>query len=144
MSLAAEARNNVANGGLPIAAALLVNESLKSRGVNQRVSGNDPTAHAEMVCLRNAGRMHAKDYRNSILVTTLSPCDMCAGAILLYKIPIVVIGDGVNFRGPEDYLRSRGVELVHLHDEDCENMMREFIGKNPALWDEDIGLLPRD
>jgi cytosine deaminase len=92
-----------------------------------------------MDCLENAGRLSSRDYRRAVLFSTLSPCDMCSGAILLYKIPIVVIGEHQTFQGPEEYLRSRGVELVILNHEECIRMMSEFITNNPELWNEDIG-----
>ena len=95
--------------------------------------------HAEMDCLENAGRLDAADYRNSVLYSTLSPCDMCSGAVLLYGIPKVVIGENKTFQGPEQYLRSKGVELEILDDQECLQLMREFIATNPALWNEDIG-----
>jgi cytosine deaminase len=95
--------------------------------------------HAEMDCIENAGRLKASDYRRAILYSTLSPCDMCSGTALLYKIPKIIIGENKTFRGPEDYLRSRGVELVILDDPTCIQLMEEFIASRPALWNEDIG-----
>ena len=95
--------------------------------------------HAEMDCLENAGRLNASAYRRATLYTTLSPCDMCSGAVLLYGIPKVVIGENRTFRGPEEYLRSRGVELVVVDNEECRQLMEHFIGGNPELWYEDIG-----
>jgi cytosine deaminase len=96
--------------------------------------------HAEMACFENAGRMHASDYHRATLYSTLSPCDMCSGAILLYGIPKVVIGENRTFRGPEDYVRSRGVELVVIDDPECRQLMESFITNNPELWNEDIGV----
>ena len=95
--------------------------------------------HAEMDCIENAGRLKAGDYRRAVLYSTLSPCDMCSGTALLYKIPKIIIGENKTFRGPEDYLRSRGVELVILNDPTCIQLMEEFIASRPALWNEDIG-----
>ncbi|MEK7640571.1 MAG: nucleoside deaminase [Patescibacteria group bacterium] len=133
------AKENAQFGYLPIASILVVEKRLYTGGVNERVQRNDPTAHAEIVCLRNAGRLSPAAFRKSVLYTTLSPCDMCAGAILLYKIPLVIIGENRNFKGPEKYLESRGVKLVRAQDKDCIALMKEFIEKNPALWNEDIG-----
>jgi cytosine deaminase len=96
--------------------------------------------HAEMDALENAGRLTARDYQRATLYSTLSPCDMCSGTALLYKIPKIVIGENQTFRGPEDYVRSRGVELVILHDAECIRLMREFIAARPELWNEDIGV----
>jgi len=110
-----------------------------ARGHNQRVQKGSAVLHAEMDCLENAGRLAAADYRNAVLYSTLSPCDMCSGAILLYEIPRVVIGENRTFRGPEDYLRSRGVELAIVDDPDCRRLMEAFIATSPELWNEDIG-----
>jgi cytosine deaminase len=95
--------------------------------------------HAEMDCLENAGRLTASDYRRAVLYSTLSPCDMCSGAILLYRIPKVVVGENRTFQGPEDYLRSRGVELEIVDNAECRQLMQDFIASNPSLWNEDIG-----
>ena len=110
------------------------------RGRNRRVQRGSPVLHAEMDCLENAGRLSARDYQRATLVTTLSPCDMCSGAILHYKIPTVVIGENRTFHGPEDHLIARGVRLVQLDDEECYRMMQDFIRDNPRLWNEDIGV----
>ena len=96
--------------------------------------------HAEMDALENAGRLSASDYKKSTIYSTLSPCDMCSGAILLYGIPVVVIGENQSFKGPEDYVRNRGVEVIVLQKQICISMMQEFIRENPALWNEDIGV----
>jgi cytosine deaminase len=103
------------------------------------VQKNSSILHAEMDCIESAGRLSAAEYRKATLYSTLSPCDMCSGAILLYRIPTVVIGESITFRGPEDYLRSRGVTLRILSDEKCILMMKEFIERSPRLWNEDIG-----
>jgi len=134
-----EARKGLAEGGIPIGAVLVIGGKIVGRGHNRRVQEESPTLHAEIDCLENAGRLTAKEYRQAVLYSTLSPCDMCSGAILLYKIPKVVVGEHRTFRGPEEYLRSRGVELVVLDEEECFRMMEEFISASPALWEEDIG-----
>ena len=134
-----EAKKGLIEGGIPIGAVLVIEGNIVGRGHNRRVQKGSPTLHAEMDCLENAGRLKAGDYRRGVLYSTLSPCDMCSGAVLLYNIPRVVIGENQTFQGPEEYLRSRGVELVILNDEECIQMMRDFIAANPELWDEDIG-----
>jgi cytosine deaminase len=110
------------------------------RGHNRRVQKGSPTLHAEMDCLENAGRLKARDYQRAVLYSTLSPCDMCSGTVLLYKIPKVIIGENKTFQGPEDYVRSRGVELVILNLQECISLMEEFIAAHPELWNEDIGV----
>jgi creatinine deaminase len=134
-----EARQGLAEGGIPIGAVLVIDGNIVGRGHNRRVQKGSAVLHAEMDCLENAGRLRAGDYRRAVLYSTLSPCDMCSGAILLYKIPRLVIGENRTFQGPEDYLRSRGVELVILNDEECIKMMTDFIATKPELWYEDIG-----
>lgn len=134
-----EARKGLAEGGIPIGAVLVIDEKIVGRGHNRRVQKGSAILHAEMDCLENAGRFKASEYRRAVLYSTLSPCDMCSGSVLLYKIPKIVIGEHQTFQGPEEYLRSRGVELVILDDEECIRLMREFIAANPELWDEDIG-----
>lgn len=135
----AEAEAGLAEGGIPIGAVLVVDGEIVGRGHNQRVQRGSPTLHAEMDALENAGRLTAAAYRRSTMVSTLSPCDMCTGAILLYGIPHVVIGENVTFRGPEDLSRSRGVRLEIVQDERCIDLMRRFIAEHPEVWDEDIG-----
>ncbi len=135
----AEAKQGLAEGGIPIGSVLVINNEIVGRGHNRRVQSGSPVLHAEMDCLENAGRLSAGDYQRATLYTTLSPCDMCSGAILLYKIPKVVIGENATFRGPETYLEDRGVELIQLHDAECLQLMRDFIRDNPELWNEDIG-----
>jgi creatinine deaminase len=134
-----EARQGLAEGGIPIGSVLVIDGRIVGRGHNRRVQRGSAILHAEMDCLENAGRLRARDYQRSVLYSTLSPCDMCSGAALLYGIPKIVIGEDRTFRGPEDYLRSRGVELVILNDGECIQLMREFIAARPELWNEDIG-----
>ncbi len=134
-----EARKGMESGGIPIGSVLVIDGKIVGRGHNQRVQKGSPVLHAEMDCLENAGRLKSSDYRKSVLYSTLSPCDMCSGAILLYDIPNVVIGENRTFQGPEDYLRGRGVELTVVDDNECRQLMRDFIAANPTLWNEDIG-----
>ncbi|HSD68778.1 MAG TPA: nucleoside deaminase [Woeseiaceae bacterium] len=135
----AEAHRGRDAGGVPIGSVLVIDGTIVGRGHNQRVQKGSVVLHAEMDCLENAGRLGAADYRKATLYSTLSPCDMCSGAILLYRIPRVVIGENLTFRGPEDYLRSRGVELRHAHSDECRKLMTDFIDASPTLWNEDIG-----
>jgi cytosine deaminase len=135
----AEARAGLAEGGIPIGGALVHGDRVLGVGHNRRVQLGSAIRHGETDCLENAGRQPASMYAGSTMVTTLSPCDMCTGAILLYGIPRVVVGENTTFYGGEDYLRSRGVEVVVLDDEECITMMRDFIAANPELWNEDIG-----
>ena len=136
----AEARKGQAAGGIPIGSVLVIDGRIAGRGHNQRIQKNSSVLHAEMDCLENAGRLTASDYRNAVIYSTLSPCDMCSGAILLYGIAKVVVGENRTFQGPEEYLRSRGVQVDILNDEECEHMMRDFIAADPVLWNEDIGV----
>jgi cytosine/creatinine deaminase len=136
----AAARTGLAEGGIPIGAALVVDGGVVAVGHNKRVQEGSAIKHGETDCLENAGRLPASVYARATMVTTLSPCDMCTGAILLYKIPRVVIGENRTFYGGEDLLRARGVEVVVLDDDDCVAMMTEFIAANPSLWNEDIGV----
>ena len=135
-----EARQGLAEGGIPIGSVLVLDGKIVGRGHNRRVQKGSPTLHAEMDCLENAGRLKAKDYQRAVLYSTLSPCDMCSGTVLLYKIPKVIIGENKTFQGPEDYVRSRGVELVILNLPECISLMEEFIVARPELWNEDIGV----
>lgn len=135
-----EARKGLAAGGIPIGSVLVIDGRIVGRGHNQRLQKGSPVLHAEMDCLENAGRLPAADYRRAVLYSTLSPCDMCSGAILLYGIPKVVVGENQTFQGPEDYLRSRGVELEVVDNKACQQLMRDFIASNPSLWNEDIGV----
>lgn len=134
-----EARAGLAEGGIPIGSVLVLDGQIIGRGHNRRVQKGSAILHAEMDALENAGRLRADQYRRCVLYSTLSPCDMCSGAALLYGIPKIVIGENQTFRGPEDYLRSRGVELVIVNDPTCIGLMRDFIARNPQLWNEDIG-----
>lgn len=134
-----EAQKGLAEGGIPIGSVLVVGGRIVGRGHNRRVQRGSAILHAEMDCLENAGRLKASDYRRATLVSTLSLCDMCSGAVLLYGIPKVVIGENRTFRGPEAYVRSRGVEVVLMDDTKCREMMESFIEDHPTLWNEDIG-----
>jgi cytosine deaminase len=135
-----EARQGLAEGGIPIGSVLVLDGKIVGRGHNRRVQKGSPTLHAEMDCLENAGRLKARDYQRAVLYSTLSPCDMCSGTVLLYKVPRVIIGENKTFQGPENYVRSRGVELVILNLEECISLMEEFIAARPELWNEDIGV----
>jgi cytosine deaminase len=134
-----EAKKGLSEGGIPIGSVLMHEGKIIGRGHNQRVQRGSVIHHGEMNCLENAGRLSAEVYRGCTIYTTLSPCPMCTGAILLYGIPRVVIGENVTFQGAEDSLRAAGVELEVRQDAECIRMMREFIEKNPELWNEDIG-----
>jgi cytosine deaminase len=135
----AEARKGLEAGGIPIGSVLVLDGKIVGRGHNQRVQKGSPVLHAEMDCLENAGRLSASEYARSVLYSTLSPCDMCSGAILLYKIPRVVIGENRTFRGPEERLRARGVDLEIADSAECVQLMSDFIRDNTELWNEDIG-----
>ncbi|ADG89258.1 tRNA-specific adenosine deaminase [Thermobispora bispora] len=141
MRLAIEqARIGLSEGGIPIGAALVADGEVLGVGRNRRVQEGSAIRHGETDCLENAGRLPARVYRKSTLYTTLSPCHLCAGAVLLYGIPRVVIGENRTFTASEGLLRQHGVELVVLDLDECVQMMREFIAANPALWNEDIGV----
>lgn len=135
----AEARSGLAEGGIPIGAALVVDSEVLGAGHNRRVQLGSPIRHGEIDALEAAGRLPASVYRRATMVTTLSPWDMCTGAILLYQIPRVVIGEHRTFMGAEELLRSRGVEVAVLDDAECVAMMERFIAERPELWIEDIG-----
>ena len=135
-----EARKGLAAGGIPIGSVLVLDGEVIGRGHNQRVQKSSSILHAEMDCFENAGRLKAAEYQRCILYSTLSPCDMCSGTSLLYCIPKIVIGENKTFQGPEDYVRSRGVELDIVNDEECIQLMRDFIAAKPGLWNEDIGV----
>jgi len=135
-----EAQKGFDEGGIPIGSVLVIDGKIVGRGHNRRIQKGSAILHAEMDCLENAGRLSAHEYQRATLYSTLSPCDMCSGAILLYGIPKVVIGENQTFRGPEAYVRSRGVEVEVLNNETCRELMKAFIEKNPELWNEDIGV----
>jgi len=134
-----EARKGLAEGGIPIGSVLVIDGQVAGRGHNRRVQNGSAILHAEMDAVENAGRLTASDYRKAVLYSTLSPCDMCSGMALLYRIPRIVIGEHRTFRGPEDYLRSRGTTLEIFDDPECVQLMEEFIRFKPDLWNEDIG-----
>src|SRR6478735_6631489 len=135
-----EAEIGLAEGGIPIGSVLVIDGRIVGRGHNRRVQRGSAILHAEMDCLENSGRLAASDYARATIYSTLSPCDMCSGAILLYKIPRVVVGENRTFQGPEDYLKARGVSVDVVDDETCFRLMQDFISRHPALWNEDIGL----
>jgi cytosine deaminase len=135
-----EAEKGLREGGIPIGSVLVHQGKIIGRGHNRRVQNGSVVLHGEMDALENAGRHPSRVYKESTIYTTLSPCAMCTGAVLLYGIPRVVIGENRTFVGEEELLRSRGVVVDVLQDETCIGLMREFIGKNPALWNEDIGV----
>lgn len=134
-----EARQGLAEGGIPIGSVLVIDGEIVARGHNRREQRGSVVLHAEMDCLENAGRLSPRDYRRATLYSTLSPCDMCSGAALLYKIPRIVVGENRTFRGPEDYVRSRGVQIEVVDDQECRQLMADFIAAHPELWNEDIG-----
>ena len=135
-----QARQSLAEGGIPIGSVLVHEGRIIGRGHNCRVQTGSPIDHGEMNCLRNAGRLPARVYRDCTLYTTLSPCPMCSGAILLYKIARVVAGENRTFLGAEEYLRANGVQVEVVQDEECIQLMTDFIQANPRLWNEDIGV----
>jgi cytosine deaminase len=135
-----EAKKGRDEGGIPIGSVLVIDGEIVGRGHNRRVQKGSAVLHAEMDCLENAGRLTAAEYRRATLYSTLSPCDMCSGAVLLYGIPRVVIGENRTFRGPEEYVKSRGVEVTVVDDPECRRLMETFIKNNPELWNEDIGV----
>lgn len=135
-----EAKKGLSEGGIPIGSVLVIDGEIVGRGHNRRVQNGSAILHAEMDCLENAGRLKARDYQKAVLYSTLSPCDMCSGAALLYKIPRIVIGENKTFKGPEDYVRSCGVEIDIVNDRECIKLMEDFIRTNPELWNEDIGV----
>ena len=135
-----EAKKGLAEGGIPIGAVLVKDGLIIGRGHNRRVQKKSAIMHAEMDCLENAGRLKSADYHKCVMYSTLSPCDMCTGAILLYKIPKVVIGENKTFKGPEGYSRRRGLKIINLDSAECRKLMREFIKDKPELWNEDIGV----
>ena len=135
-----EAKKGLASGGIPIGSVLVCDGKIIGRGHNQRVQHGSVIHHGEMNCLENTGRLKGSVYKRCTIYSTLSPCPMCSGAILLYGIPRVIVGENLTFKGPEEYVRSQGVQVDVLQDEECIRLMREFIQKNPELWNEDIGV----
>jgi len=135
-----EAKLGLAEGGIPIGSVLVVDGAIVGRDHNRRVQQQSAILHAEMDCLENAGRLPAADYHRAVLYSTLSPCDMCSGAALLYGIPRIVVGENQTFQGPESYVRSRGAQLEIVSDPGCIRLMTDFIAAHPDLWNEDIGL----
>jgi cytosine deaminase len=135
-----EAEQGLAEGGIPIGSVLVIDGAIVGRGHNRRVQKQSAVLHAEMDCLEDAGLLTARDYARATLYSTLSPCDMCSGTALLYRIPRIVVGENRTFQGPEDYVRSRGVELVIVDDPRCVALMEAFIAARPELWNEDIGV----
>ncbi len=134
-----QARIGYSEGGIPIGSVLVIDDEIVGRGHNRRVQRGSVILHAEMDCLENAGRLNASDYRRSVIYSTLSPCSMCSGAILLYRIPKVVVGENQTFQGPEEDVRKQGVDLEVIGSRECIELMQKFIQQNPNLWDEDIG-----
>jgi cytosine deaminase len=135
-----QAKMSLKEGGVPIGSVIVYEGKIIGRGHNRRVQDGSAILHAEMAALENAGRLSANVYKQCTLYTTLSPCSMCSGAIILYKIPHVVIGENKTFMGEEELLRSKGVGVEVLQDEACISLMRNFIKDNPKLWNEDIGI----
>ena len=135
-----EARQGLAEGGIPIGSVLVIDGQIVGRGHNRRVQRGSAILHAEMDCLENAGRLKASDYGRATLYSTLSPCDMCSGTALLYNIPRIIVGENRTFQGPEDYVRSRGLAVEIVDNRECYELMQEFIAACPALWNEDIGV----
>lgn len=133
----AEAEQGFSEGGIPIGSVLVKDEQILGRGHNKRVQDNDPMTHAEIDCLRNAGRIG--NYRGTILYSTLMPCYLCAGAVVQFGIKKVIAGESITFPGAKEFMESHGVEVIDLDLDECKQLMRKFIQKNPQLWNEDIG-----
>jgi creatinine deaminase len=134
-----EARKGLTEGSIPIGSVLVIDDEIVGRGHNRRVQNGSAILHAEMDAVENAGRLNTSDYRRTVLYSTLSPCDMCSGMVLLDRIPRIVIGENRTFRGPEDYVQSRGVTIEIADDPTCFQLMQDFIRSQPDLWNEDIG-----
>jgi creatinine deaminase len=134
-----EAKRGLLEGGIPIGSVLVKDGEIVGRGYNKRVQTGSDILHAEMDCIQNSSNITSSDYKKCTIYSTLSPCDMCTGTILLYKIPKVVIGENLNFKGPEEYSASRGVKIVNLDMDECKKIMSDFIKNKPELWGEDIG-----
>jgi cytosine deaminase len=135
-----QAQKSLSEGGIPIGSVLVHDNKIIGAGHNCRVQTGSPIDHGEMNCLRNAGRLPAAVYRKSMIYSTLSPCPMCSGAIVLYKIPRVVVGENRTFLGAEDYMRANGIQVEVVDDRECIRLMTDFIRANPQLWNEDIGV----
>ena len=135
-----EAKKGLEEGGIPIGSVLVIDGKIVGRGHNRRVQKGSAILHAEMDCIENAGRLKASDYQRATLYSTLSPCDMCSGTALLYKIPKIIVGENITFKGPEDYVRSCGVDVEVINDAECIQIMEKFIKDKPELWNEDIGV----
>lgn len=135
----AQAKKSAAQGGIPIGSVLIIDNEIVSAGHNQRLQKGSCILHAEMDCLENAGRLSAADYKRATLYSTLSPCDMCSGTVLLYGIKKIVIGESQTFQGPQAYLQSRGVTIEEQHNAQCIDLMQQFIARHPDIWFEDIG-----
>ena len=135
-----EARQGLAEGGIPIGSVLVLDDQIIGRGHNRRVQDGSVIHHAEMNCLENAGRLPASVYRRCTIYSTLSPCPMCSGAIQLYGIPKVVVGENKTFQGPESHLRSQGISVEIRQNPECIALMEDFIQAKPELWNEDIGV----
>jgi cytosine deaminase len=133
----AEAKQGLQEGGIPIGSVIVKNGQIVGRGHNKRVQDNDPVTHAEIDCLRNAGRIG--NYQDTTLYSTLMPCYLCAGAVVQFGIKKVIAGESETFSGAKEFMESHGVEVINLDLDECKQLMREFIQKNPQLWDEDIG-----
>ncbi|MGI2139476.1 nucleoside deaminase [Shewanella baltica] len=134
-----EAKQGLAEGGIPIGSVLVIDGKIVGRGHNKRVQKGSSVLHAEMDCLENAGRFSAAEYQRATLYSTLSPCDMCSGAVLLYGIPKVIVGENTTFQGPEAYVKSRGVDVTVVDNTECKQLMHDFIANHPTFWNEDIG-----
>lgn len=135
----AEAKQGIAEGGIPIGSVLVLDGKIVGKGHNKRVQDNDPITHAEIDCLRNAGRVG--NYKNTVLYSTLMPCYLCAGAVVQFGIKKVYAGESETFSGAKEFMQAHGVEVIDLNNEECKNMMKKFIDENPTLWNEDIGEL---
>ena len=135
-----QAKKGLDTGGIPIGSVLVLDGRIVASGHNQRIQKSSAILHAEMDCLENAGRLTSKEYSRAVIYSTLSPCDMCSGAILLYKIKKVILGENESFMGPEKYVKSRGVEVINYDNEECKQLMAEFMKAKPELWNEDIGV----
>jgi cytosine/creatinine deaminase len=133
-----EAKTSLNESGIPIGAILVENENIIGRGHNKLLQNDSTILHAEMDCIENAGRLKGADYKKCTLYTTLSPCEMCSGTIILYKIPKIVMGENKTLKGPEEYLIENGVEVINMDLEECKNILENFIQKNPDLWNEEI------